>query len=95
MIGRQIEEKEGNRVGRFRSSQRERMMCPVCGKEIHEVNLPDVKSVVEDRLAWVGFIIVDSFVCLLVGCEPWMNCMNLLQSLRANLTAKVNVLTLK
>ncbi len=69
MIGRQVEEKEGNRVGRLGSSQRERMMCPVCGKDIHEVNLPDVKSVVEDRLAWVGFVIVDSFVCLLIDCE--------------------------
>ncbi len=45
------------------------MICPVCRKEVHEVNLPDVKSVVEDRLSWVGFVIVDSFVRLLVDCE--------------------------
>ncbi len=68
MIGRQIEEKEGNE-SEMLSSQDGRMICPVCGKEIHEVNLPDVKSVVEDRLSWVGFVIVDSFVCLLVDCE--------------------------
>ncbi len=69
MIGRQIEEKECAEPGRLRSRQGERAICPVCGKEIHEVNLPDVKSVVEDRLAWVGFVIVDSFVCLLIDCE--------------------------
>ncbi len=68
MIGRQIEEKEGNE-SEMLSSQDRGFICPVCGKDIHEVNLPDVKSVVEDRLAWVGFVIVDSSVCLLVDCE--------------------------
>ncbi len=68
MIGRQIEEKEGNE-SEMLFSQGEKMICPVCRREIHEVNLPDVKSVVEDRLAWVGFVIVDSSVCVLINCE--------------------------
>ncbi len=68
MIKRQIEEKEGNGSGML-FNQGEKVMCPVCEREIHEINLPDVKSVVEDKLSWVGFVIVDSFVCLLIGFE--------------------------
>ncbi len=69
MIERQIEEKEGNEPGRLLFSQGERVMCPSCKEDIHEVNLPDVKRVVEDTLSWVGFVLVNSSVCFLVDCE--------------------------
>ncbi len=103
MIGRQIEEKEGNGCGRKLFSQGKRVICPVCGKEIHEVNLPDVKSIVEDNLPWGGLVLVDSSACFLINCEhryedaekTWITRMNLLQLLCANLTVKVHAFTLR
>lgn len=46
-----------------------RMICPVCREEIHEINLPDWKSVVEDSLAWIGLEIVDSIVRFLIDFD--------------------------
>jgi len=41
-------------------------VCPVCGKLLHEVNLPDQKSIIEDSLYYVdGVRIVNSQVQLL------------------------------
>ena len=41
-------------------------ICPVCGKLLHEVNLPDQESIIEDSLYYVdGFRIVNSQVQLL------------------------------
>ncbi len=66
MIERQIE-KEGK--GSEVLFSQKRMMCPSCREGIHEVNLPDVKSIVEDTLTWLELVIVDSSVCFLIDCE--------------------------
>ncbi len=71
MIGRQIEEKEGNESIGAILVQRKRIICPVCGKEIDEVNLPDAKSLVEDSLFLAGLVVVDSSVCFLIDIEHW------------------------
>ncbi len=71
MIGRQIEEKEGNEPGKMLFTQRERLICPVCGKEIDEVNFPDAKSLVEDSLFLAGLVVVNSSVCFLISIEHW------------------------
>jgi len=43
-----------------------RLVCPVCGKSLHEVNLPDQESIIEDSLYYVdGVRIVNSQVQLL------------------------------
>jgi len=40
-------------------------ICPVCGKSLHEVNLPDQESIIEDSLYYVdGFRIVNSQIQL-------------------------------
>jgi len=40
-------------------------ICPVCGKLLHEVNLPDQESIIEDSLYHVGgFRIVNSQIQL-------------------------------
>ncbi len=70
LIGRQIEEKEGNE-SEMLFVQRERIICPVCGKEIDEVNFPDAKSLVEDSLFLAGLVVVDSSVCFLIDIEHW------------------------
>lgn len=66
MIERQIENKDnGSEV----LSGQKRMRCPSCREDIHEVNLPDVRSIVEDTLSWLELTIVDSSVCFLIDCE--------------------------
>jgi len=41
-------------------------ICPVCGKPLHEVNLPDQESIIEDSLYYVeGVRIVNSQVQVL------------------------------
>ena len=43
----------------------ERVICPVCGMVLHEDNLVDLKSIVEDNLYYVGGVqIVNSRVLL-------------------------------
>jgi len=43
-----------------------RFVCPVCGKPLDEVNLPDMRSIIEDSLYYVdGVRIVNSQVQLL------------------------------
>ena len=47
-------------------SEKKSFVCPVCGKLLHEVNLPDKESIIEDSLYHVdGVRIVNSQVQLL------------------------------
>ncbi len=46
--------------------EKKSFVCPVCGKLLHEVNLPDQESIIEDSLYYVdGVRIVNSQVQLL------------------------------
>lgn len=66
MIG-QIEEKKQHESEVLLSQKK--VMCPVCGEEINEDNLPEVKGVIEDNLYYLGgVVIVSSSVQLLVDC---------------------------
>ncbi len=89
MIGRQIEEKEGNGSETL-FSQRKRLICPVCRKEIDEVNLPDAKSLVEDSLFLAGLVVVDSSVCFLIDIEHWYEEAEITLENPHELTAVVN-----
>ena len=45
--------------------EKKSFVCPVCGKLLHEVNLPDQESIIEDSLYYVdGFRIVNSQIQL-------------------------------
>ncbi len=63
---RKTEHKEGER----RISIQKERICPVCGEEINEVNLPEARSVVEEKVYHLGGVrIIDSEVLFLVSCE--------------------------
>ena len=63
MLDRKMEE-EGHAAGKDVLHEHE-VICPVCGMVLHEDNLVDLKSIVEDNLYYVGGVqIVNSRVLL-------------------------------
>lgn len=66
MFNKKVKEKRHNDADdAYHDHEKERIFCPVCGKLLHEDNLVDVKSVVEDNLYYVGGVsIVDCTVHL-------------------------------
>jgi hypothetical protein len=47
-----------------------KVICPVCGNQIHDTNLVDAEGIVDDILySYGGVLIVDSEVTLLCECE--------------------------
>jgi hypothetical protein len=47
-----------------------KVVCPVCGSQLHERNLVDAGSIVDDILySYEGVLIVNSEVTLLCECE--------------------------
>jgi uncharacterized radical SAM superfamily Fe-S cluster-containing enzyme len=50
--------------------EKKSFVCPVCGKLLHEVNLPDMRSIIEDTLYHVdGVRIVNSQIQLYCDFE--------------------------
>lgn len=41
-----------------KSDQKRHFICPVCGKPIHYMNLPDVQSVVEERIYFASKMLI-------------------------------------
>jgi hypothetical protein len=47
-----------------------KVVCPVCGSQLHEKNLVDKEGIIDDMLySYEGVLIVDSEVTLLCECE--------------------------
>lgn len=66
-----MREKKGHtkceEIERSMLQRKSKIVCPICGEELHEDNLPDVKSVVTENLYYLGgVVIVNSSVWLLV-----------------------------
>ena len=60
------EEIEVERLPSACKEEPKRFVCPVCGRLLHEVNLPDQESIIEDSLYYVdGVRIINSQVQLL------------------------------
>ena len=59
------EKKDGTEDQDGNLREKKSFVCPVCGKPLHEVNLPDQESIIEDSLYYVsGVRIVNSQVQL-------------------------------
>jgi len=55
------EKKDGTEDQDGNLREKKSLVCPVCGKLLHEVNLPDQESIIEDSLYYVdGVRIVNS-----------------------------------
>ncbi|KYK28910.1 MAG: hypothetical protein AYK19_20485 [Theionarchaea archaeon DG-70-1] len=63
MVDKKIEEKGHTDAGKGldREHKGMRFFCPVCKKPLHEDNLVDMKSVVEDNLYYVGGVRIMNF----------------------------------
>jgi hypothetical protein len=47
-----------------------KVVCPVCGSQLHEINLVDKEGIIDEMLhSYGGLLIVDSEVTLLCECE--------------------------
>jgi hypothetical protein len=47
-----------------------KVVCPVCGSQLHEINLVDKEGIIDEMLySYEGLLIVDSEVTLLCECE--------------------------
>ena len=72
MLDRKMEEKGHTDVGGglFTGHKDTEFVCPVCKRPLHEDNLVDMKSVVEDNMYYVGGVrIVNSRIVLHCDCE--------------------------
>jgi hypothetical protein len=73
-VPEEMEESRHTSTGVEVDKQEYEVICPVCGKRLHENNLVDRKSVVEDNLYYVGGVrIVNSRVQLHCDFEHQFN----------------------
>jgi hypothetical protein len=67
---KEIDEKDSDQEHGTSILSDKKVVCPVCGKILHEINLVDKKGIIDEMLySYEGLLIVDSEVTLLCECE--------------------------